>query len=90
MDLSLIISELEAYEKAKFDLEGYLLEFNVKPDRTVELNGNSAGLISYARQILELVQKDLYRNHLHFDPNSGFASGSDELIINYEKNNQCL
>lgn len=84
-NISKLIEQIMMLEDENLEENGYLLELRIKNNVQVEMSGNSSGYLYLARQIIELVNKNENNYHIHIDAASGFAEGSDSLVLNYEK-----
>jgi hypothetical protein len=81
--LASIIQELHGLdEKAVVDgVSHHFLEFRVSKDKKDFLiNGNSAGLIYFAKAILSVANQEQYGSHIHLDE-SGIVDQCDMPVI---------
>lgn len=64
----------------KGNIATHFLEFVKSTDgNDLQINGNQEGLIHFARQILEVVERDMQGAHCHFD-GSGLIDRCDMTI----------
>ena len=60
-------------------VEGFKIKTSVENNEIV-ISANKEGMLSLARQLMELVDADL-GDHIHYDEHNSLEEGSSEMII---------
>ncbi len=60
-------------------VEGFKIKTSVENNEIV-ISANKEGMLSLARQLMELVDADL-GDHIHYDEHNSLEEGSTEMII---------
>lgn len=67
--------------------DGFIIKTSITDEGSFYIKANSAGLISLARHLLALAQKELSEQyHFHLDEHTALEDGSVEMIIEKDDN----
>ena len=67
--------------------DGFVIKTSITDDGSFYLKANSAGLVSLARHLLALAQKELSpQYHFHLEEFTSLEDGSTEMIIEKDDN----